>query len=126
MFLYPYQVTPSMQNHLQEVIAFKQFTIIAPTDSTFEAMSDANLEELTNNAEKRIDFLKKHILIGDVRNGNGANKAIGYSVSPNHSIVTMNKDKQRDVLVDAEDNLLQVLRSHPVYEGVVHIVKKVE
>ena len=115
-----------MQKHLAEVISFKQFTIIAPTDASFESMSDADLRELTDDVHARRDFLKKHIFIGDLRTGNGVNKAVGYSVSPNHSVVSVNTDKGKDVVVDDEDQVFQVIKSHPVYEGFVHIVNKME
>ena len=115
-----------MDQYLQEVIAFKQFTIVAPTDASFEAMTDTDLEELNSNVEKRREFLMKHIFIGELGSGNENTKSIGYSVAPNHSIVTMNKDNRENVLVDGENQLFQMVRSHPVNEGFVHIVKKIQ
>lgn len=119
-------VTRSMDQYLQEVIAFKQFTIVAPTDASFEAMTDTDLEELNNNVEKRREFLMKHVFIGELGSANEDTKSIGYSVAPNHSIVTMNKDNQKNVLVDGDNQLFQMVRSHPVNEGFVHIVKQIE
>jgi len=121
------QVTPSMQEHLKEVINFKQFTILVPTDSMFDAMPKQQVIQLLNDDRKRDEFIKEHIFVGEIgTRTKGANKAIGYSVSANHSVLTMSVDEKQKMLVDANDRLFQVLSSLPVSEGLVHIVKHMD
>ena len=115
-----------MQKHLKEVIDFRQFTIIVPTNSVFEAMSESKLDALMNNAEKRIAFLKDHIFIGKIGNPSDVNKAIAYSISPNHSVLTINAENNTKMLVDANEQLFQVVQSLPVSEGLVHIVESIK
>jgi len=121
------QVTPAMQEHLKDVITFKQFTILVPTNSMFSNTSKSELDTLINDPVARKAFIQKHIFVGSLGNPSTKNKDIGYSLSPpNHSVLTMNIAKDRKMLLDAEDRLFQVLRSLPVTEGLVHIVKNLE
>ena len=127
MYSTNHQVTRSMQEHLKEVIDFKQFTILVPTDSMFEAMSPSELHSLKNDQQKRKQFLKQHIFIGEIGGPNEMNKAIGYSISAEHSVITGSVDENdTQMLVDASDRLFQVVKSRSVSEGQVHIVQNVK
>jgi len=119
------QVTPSMREHLKDVITFKQFTILVPTNAMFANMKKSQSDALVNDPIARREFLQRHIFVGSIGNPSTMNKDIGYSLSPNHSVLTMNIDEDRKMLLDANDRLFKILRSLPVTEGLVHIVEKV-
>ena len=57
-----------MQKHIQDVIRFKQFTIVAPTNAMFESMNKSYFDTLISGRKERGKFLMDHIFVGVVGN----------------------------------------------------------
>ena len=117
-------ITKSMQAHMKDAISFNQFTILAPTNTMFNNMKKGKFKSLMRNPEIQKEFLQEHIFVGTLGDTDNHLRGLSYSLSPNHSLLTMNTDMNVKVLVHNGKQLLQIKQSIPVAEGILYIVEK--
>lgn len=120
-------LSESMRDHLSDALNFRQYTILVPTNDVFKQMEKKQFDLIVKDADAQKAFLQDHIFLGSLGSPNTINKEIVYSISPNHSVLTMNIDEKNvKMLTDAKDRLFEVKKSIPVQEGLIHIVSNIE
>jgi len=116
------KLTQSMQDHLKDAVNFNQFTIIVPSNNVFVNMEKTKLTSLMRNHNEQSVYLQDHIFLGSLSHAGRDHRSIAYSLSPSHTLLTVNVEKKKMFLVHGDEKLYQVKHSIPVAEGVVYVV----
>ena len=116
-------VSSAMQRHLKDVVSFRQFSVIVPTNEMFREMEKTKLKSLLTDTHAQMVFLQEHVFLGSLTDTSNHHRGLAYSISPNHSVLTMGSGSGERYLVHSDRRLLRIKQSIPVVEGMLHIVE---
>lgn len=115
------RMSQEMKDRMKEALKFKQITLLVPSDRIFEAMGKWDTMKLYKNAEKRREFMRRHIYLGCINKDTLTSEVnlLAQPVESQNSVAVLHSHNGVSMVTDAEEKTYKLTESIRVKEGIV-------
>jgi len=115
------RMSQEMKDRIKEALKFKQITLLVPSDRIFEAMGKWDTLKLYSNAEKRREFMRRHIYLGCINKDTLTSEVnlLAQPMESENSIAVLHSHNGVAMVTDAEEKTYKLTESIRVKEGII-------
>jgi len=115
------RMSQEMRERMKEALKFKQITLLVPSDQIFEAMGKWDTLKLYSNAEKRRDFMRRHIYLGCINKDTLTSEVnlLAQPIESQNAVAVLHSHNGVAMVTDAEDKTYKLTESIRVKEGII-------